>query len=113
MIIRAEVGRTKRSFNAIITPISFAAMRYDKGREFYFSRTQRDGTGMADKVNASIELRVRCKDTCPTNPLLVADGVCSDGGYADLVDITEMEEDEVKCPMGTDCSDCARLPLNP
>lgn len=116
-LMTAEVGRSKRTFQAIVTDISFAAMRYDKGREFYFSKSQlqtEDATGRylgENKANASTELRLLCKDTCPTNPLLVADGVCSDGGYADLKE--QASDDEEKCPLGTDCSDCAQRPMKP
>lgn len=102
-----EVGRAKKILSIIISPISFAALRFEYGRFLYYTKTQADMVSdpVLQPFEHKRENRTRCTDECigaKAPHLLLFNGVCDDTGFTDAKE----GPSEEKCALGTDCSDC-------
>lgn len=97
----AETGNVKRWFSATLTKISFAAARFEAGRFYYFTKTQADEATKDETSHfqPSYRMRDRCVDDNQECAGLLYNGVCNDGGFADVDNVGN-------CSLGTDCTDC-------
>ena len=110
--VAVEVGRSKKMLSLIISNNSFAALRFEMGRTFYYTKRQNDSDpSQLARFTGEVkrQLRTKCTDECiqasddtSRLPALRFNGRCDDTGFAD----TTEGPPEGKCALGTDCSDC-------